>query len=437
MTSPSNARELAIDIETRITAGELQPGDRLEPVRRVADRLGLAPNTVAAAYRTLGARGLVHAEGRRGTFVAHRPPVAMPRSSSTTPRGDLVDLATGNPDLALLPDLAPVLAAISAEPVAYEHPSVDAALRRLLVDDFAADGVPADELCVVGGALDGIERILTSHLRPGDRVAFEDPGYASVAELVVAMGFRPVGVAIDEAGPRLDALADALGAGVEAVVVTPRAQNPTGAALDEVRAEALRRELGSAAQTLVILDDHAGAVAGVPFHHVVEPDHPRWAVVRSVAKSLGPDLRLAGLAGDPTTVARVAGRQALGTGWVSHLLQRTVAHLLASPEVTELLGRAAASYEERRRVVVDILGEAGIEARARSGLNVWVPVDDEASVVAAMQAEGYRIRSGARYRIRSAPGVRVSVGSGPVDVLRDAASALVDVLAPERPARTA
>jgi DNA-binding transcriptional regulator YhcF (GntR family) len=61
-------------IAARIASGRLGPGDRIPPVRELADRLGLAPNTVAKAYRALEASGYLEGRGRHGTFVAAAPP---------------------------------------------------------------------------------------------------------------------------------------------------------------------------------------------------------------------------------------------------------------------------------------------------------------------------------------------------------------------------
>ncbi|WOQ17960.1 GntR family transcriptional regulator [Raineyella sp. W15-4] len=67
-------RQQVID---QIRAGTLLPGTRLPPVRRLAEDLGIAPNTVARAYRELEAAGHVETAGRHGTRVAlQRPDVS-------------------------------------------------------------------------------------------------------------------------------------------------------------------------------------------------------------------------------------------------------------------------------------------------------------------------------------------------------------------------
>ena len=150
----------------------------------------------------------------------------------------------------------------------------------------------------------------------------------------------------------------------------------------------------------------AGAVA-----LSVTPGRERWAVLRSVSKSLGPDLRLAVMAGDPTTISRVEGRQAMGAGWVSHVLQRTVVELWSDPVTGKLLEEAAAEYGARRRELVDALAAVGFQAHARSGLNVWVPVPDEVAALRRLAEAGWSAAPGRRFRITSGPAVRISIGS--------------------------
>ena len=272
--------------------------------------------------------------------------------------------------------------------------------------------------------MDGVERVLQAHLRAGDRVAVEDPGYAGVLDLVGAMGLVPQPVPLDDFGVRPEALESAVAAGARAVILTPRAQNPTGAAFDEERARALRTILDRHPDVLLIEDDHAGPVAGMPALTLARPRKPRWAVVRSVSKSLGPDLRLALLAGDATTVARVEGRQALGAGWVSHVLQAAVASLWANAATDRRLRDAAQSYTRRRRALVEALARHGLAAHGRSGFNVWIPVREEAATIAGMGAAGWAIRAGEPYRIQSPPAVRITISSLTLEEVPRVAAAL-------------
>lgn len=214
----------------------------------------------------------------------------------------------------------------------YGEPPAEPDLLALAGAAFRADGVPDGALAVTAGALDAIDRILATQLRSGDAVAVEDPGWGSLLDLLPAHGLRTVPVALDDAGPLPASLAAALAAGARALVVTDRAQNPTGAALTASRAAELRTVLAEYPDTLLIEDDHGHGIVDLPFHGLaVGSDRrsvtTRWVVIRSMAKAFGPDLRLAVLTGDQDTVDRLLGRQRLDTGWVSHLLQCTAAEL--------------------------------------------------------------------------------------------------------------
>jgi DNA-binding transcriptional MocR family regulator len=400
------ANEIASRFEREIREGRLAPGAALPPVRVLAEQAGVSPGTAAAAYRTLRQRGLAGGRGRLGTRVSARPALAV-RPPDVVPAARR-DLATGNPDAALLPKLP----ALRVQPSALDGASSHLPdLLRLARRHLAADGVPTGQVTLMGGALDAIERVLQAHLGAGDRVAVEDPGYPGVLDLVAALGLVPEPVTLDESGVHPDALDRALRAGARACVLTPRAQNPTGAAFDERRARALRQVLDAHPKALVLEDDHAGPVAGAPALTLSHEGRQRWAVVRSVSKWLGPDLRLAILAGDAVTVARVHGRQALGAGWVSHVLQSLVLRLWSDPATSRRLATASATYARRRQALIDALARRGIPAYGRSGLNVWVPVAEEAATVTQLAVAGWAVRAGERYRLKSAPALRVTVSA--------------------------
>jgi DNA-binding transcriptional regulator YhcF (GntR family) len=61
--------QIRAQIAAHVESGELQPGDRLPTVRRLAEDLGVAPNTVARAYRELEQAGVIETRGRGGSFV--------------------------------------------------------------------------------------------------------------------------------------------------------------------------------------------------------------------------------------------------------------------------------------------------------------------------------------------------------------------------------
>lgn len=391
-------------------AGELQPGQPLPPMRELAAQLGVNPNTVAAAYRILRERGVIETAGRRGSRVRPKP--------ATTGREELRvevpaggrDLSTGNPDPALLPRLAPALAAAAEQgdhrPVLYGDDPVDAELVRLARAEFDADGLPTGPVTVASGSLDAIERVLAAHLRPGDAVALEDPGWGSALDLVPALGLRTVPVGVDDDGPRPDDLRRALESGARALIVTDRAQNPTGASVTASRAHDLRAVLRAHPETLLIEDDHGHGIVDLPLHPLAGVTR-HWAFVRSAAKAYGPDLRLAVLTGDGVTVDRVRGRQRLGPGWVSLLLQRAVVRLWADGAVDR--AAVAQSYGARRNALVDALATHGVAAHGRSGMNVWVPVPDETGAVARLLQAGWAVAPGARFRLASPPGIRITV----------------------------
>lgn len=409
----TTAKEIAASVERGVSDGSLGPGAALPPVRRLADGLGVSPGTVATAYKELRARGIVVTRGRGGTVVAEVPSVA-PRRPPKVPEG-LRDLAGGHPDPALLPGLVPPS---RLSPGARSHRSMPrlARLEEAVRDWLAPDGVPVEHVTFAHGALDLIARLLSVELRPGDAVAMEDPGYHHLLDLVAALGLRVVPVAVDDEGVRPEALEAALRAGVRAVVCSPRAQNPYGGSFTRARRDALAGMLRTAPDVLVVENDHASEVAGVPLWTLADGGPARWVHVRTVSKFLGTDLRWAAAACDATTLARHDGRLLLTSGWVSHLLQETVHGLLTDDATRALVTRAREAYALRRTALLRELSARGIAAHGVSGMNVWVPVRDESAVVNGLRSRGWWVAAGARFRLAAGPGVRISVaGLEPAD----------------------
>ncbi|HYZ15219.1 MAG TPA: aminotransferase class I/II-fold pyridoxal phosphate-dependent enzyme [Candidatus Acidoferrum sp.] len=399
------AKEIAESLELAIDAGRIAAGERLPTIRALAGELGVSPTTVNAAFATLRAHGRIGGNRRGGSVVIGRP--AFQTGLVDTPPTSARNLAVANPDPAFLPPLRPIVGAAVSERRLYGEARDSERLLEAARRWFAADGIPAEHLAVVSGALDGVERVLSTQLVAGDTIALEDPTYPPYRELARALGLRVVPVALDERGVRPDSLAAALRARAKAFVVVPRAQNPTGVAFDAPRVRALRRLLDDAPETLVIEDDYLSDLTGVPSASLA--GRGRWAQVRSIAKIFGPDLRVALLAGDPLTVARIQDRQRLGCGWVSHLLQDAVAALFRDPAAKRLVRAARKAYGQRREALLDALDTRGIAASGATGFNVWIPVAEEAAVMRGLQEAGWAVDAGERYRAGTPPAIRVTI----------------------------
>ncbi|GAB2623766.1 GntR family transcriptional regulator [Paractinoplanes abujensis] len=428
-----SAASISASIERGVRRGVWEVGTALPPVRVLAENLHVSPATVSKAYQELRHRGVVETEGRRGTRIRSRPPVAGPRSALrlSVPAG-VRDLSSGEPDVGLLPPLGRALRAVAetnGPPQGYAAAAampelIEAARPRLIAGGIPAGGA---EITVTAGTLDAVERLLTAHLRPGDAVAVEDPGWANLLDLLAALGLRPVPVSVDQEGPEPASMSAALQAGAQAAVITVRAQNPTGAAVSEARAEALRALFAGSPGVLVIEDDHAAELAEEP-PHSIGPVTGAWAVTRSASKPFGPDLRVAVLAGDEATIARVVGRMRIGSGWVSTVLQRLLLRLWEDDEVTAAVAEAARAYGRRRRALLEALGSRGVAALGATGINVWVPVPDETRTVGMLREAGYAVAPGSLFRQSAPPGVRISVGPLPeaeIPALADAVAVAV------------
>jgi GntR family transcriptional regulator/MocR family aminotransferase len=467
----SRQERIAAAVEAAINAGRLRPGDRLPPVRRLAEELRVSGATVAAAYDLLGRRGRARGEVGRGTFVLGPSPVganageidgrrgaafARPGTIPAAPwrRRTLavsasrlraaypaaVDCSSGKPDASLL--ALTVLrrawhAAIEQTGHAdlqYAGPDPVEQLARQLLPRLEADGVPArpgdlvigssaQQFMVLGAAI-------AASAAPGQlAVAVEEPGYQTAFDTFERAGYRLSGVEVDDDGAIPGSLGAALAAGARAVLFTPRVHNPTGASWSPRRLGELADILAAHPGVIAIEDDQfAGVAGGRPGSLLADPRiDDRVLYVRSFAKAVAPDLRLAVAVARPRLRALLNEAKSFADGWSSRLAQRALGHALADGELDVQLAAARDAYAARRAAaltpLVNTLAPLGGGATGADGVNLWVhlpPGADAAEAVERAATLGVLVAPGEPFYVRPGQGGTVRLSIGGVDAVQAA-----------------
>ena len=195
-------RGIAAAVSRLITSRQLDAGHRLPTVRSVAVDLGVSPTTVSEAWQTLGRAGLIESRGRLGTFVlgpAGDPRPHRYRRITDTPGTYRLDLSTGTPDPALLPDLSRLLAKVDQRNLTHSY--MDNPVLPALAD--VLDGMwpfAPEAVTVVDGVLDAIDRVASTLINFGDRVVVENPCFAPLLDLFDLLGAEVIPVDLDSKG---------------------------------------------------------------------------------------------------------------------------------------------------------------------------------------------------------------------------------------------
>lgn len=418
-----SAHGIAAGVSRAIRDGTLPPGTRLPSIRATAEQFQCSPTTVSGAWAKLRRAGLIHADRRRGTVVIEPVPAGRGRYRKTLGHtADLrLDLSTGTPDRALLPDLARCLPKLSTDDASgsYLGEPVVPDLLQCLRDSWPW---PSASLTVADGAMDAVDLVVATHLRFGDRAAVEDPCFPPLLDLLSAAGITAVPMGVDTSGVLPDSLANALHQGARAVFLQPRAQNPAGFTMSTQRRDELAGLLAGTG-TLVLEVDSSGLVGTTALESIGTRLPAQTIHVRSYSKSHGPDLRLSAIGGPPELIDPLVSRRYLGQGWTSHLLQRLLLSLLTDSSAIGTVERARETYGRRRELLISALGAESVDIRAADGLNLWVPVEDEAAALISLTQNGIGVAPGSLFR--SSPGgdphVRVTfaaLATGQEDVAR-------------------
>jgi DNA-binding transcriptional MocR family regulator len=407
-----SSRGLAQAVSRAVRDGALRPGAKLPPIRALATALDLSPTTVSAGWALLARSGSIRTDGRRGTTVAdlREPAPGRYRRALERQLDFTLDLSTGIPDPALLPNLAAALSELTSAGIPGSYLD-DPVLPELLVVLRAQWPYAPEELMVVDGAMDAMDLVSRSLLRFGDRVVVEHPCFPPLLDLLESIGVEVVGVPVDQAGLSPESLTTALQDHIAAVFLQPRAQNPTGASMTEQRAQDLATVLALAG-TSVVEDDSAGAVAATAPISLGQWIPGQVIHIRSFSKSHGPDLRLAAMGGPSDLLRDAIHRRELGQGWSSRVLQRVLLSLLTDPVAVADVQHARDEYTRRRVALVAGLTSRGVRVASGDGLNLWVPVHDESAAIIRLASQGVGVTPGSPFEVIPDGGAHVRVTAG-------------------------
>jgi len=420
-------QQLVDELRRRVQAGSLGPGERLPPVRALAEQLAVTPETVAGAYRRLVEEGYLRGEVGRGTFVAAPPlraeedllapfeaggalpPFASPAPTSAAPR-DLLRLANQ-------PGLVSFAASVAALELAPVEP-LRAALSEILRDEGATalqvgatPGFPAlraaiallleqrgldvdpSLVCVTSGCQQGIDLAAKVFVGAGDAVLVEQPSFLGALEAFRARGARVVGVPIEHDGLRVEALPALIQRyHPKLLYCMPTYQNPTGRSLSPEKRRALLR-IAATFDLPIVEDDSAGFfhLDGEPPPSLKHDDQAGYVIhLGTFSKLIAAGLRLGWLVADAPVFEKLVAAKYASDLSSDALVQRAVHRLLADGTLHAHLERARATYRERRDVLVDALQRHGFAdfVAPDGGFNVWLelPADGPSSTELYLEA---------------------------------------------------
>lgn len=296
-------RQIMNGIQAALSAGALQPGDRLPPQRELANALGVTMGTVTRAYREIDKLGLVKGEIGRGTFVVgrdadeftlHALHNRVPQNTSDSIRFDLnFPVPEGTPDFAAM------LAELSHQPVMKDmsgyQPTAGIIRHRRAACKWLErlNLLTAPEhIAITAGAQHALFTALSSQMAPGDALAVDGYTYPGILNLAGVLHLRLVPVEGDAEGMVPEALEKAARRHrLRGVYLIPTMHNPTTVTMNPDR----RRELAAAinrSDLFLIEDDVYGGMEPKAMTPISAAIPERSFYLTSLSKTLSPGLRL-------------------------------------------------------------------------------------------------------------------------------------------------
>ncbi len=301
-----------------VREGLLLRGQRVPSSRELALWWGVARITVTQAYEQLVAEGYLETRQGSGTFVAQELPDGFFRAGGADENRDTRSLPTKSEQVRYL-EQPPFLSGCSdleAFPRelwlklygkyfrgsayslnTYGHGEGGClALREAIAGHLSTQrGVrcEAGQILILSGSQPGIELVARALVKPGDRVAVENPCYGGIANSFRLNGAELCSVPVDEQGMLVDRLRG-LKKRPKVVAVTPARQFPLGVAMPVGRQAALLewvRETGA----WILEDDYDSEFRfrGKPLPAMQGlANYERILYLGTFTRSMFPDLRI-------------------------------------------------------------------------------------------------------------------------------------------------
>ncbi|MET8648689.1 PLP-dependent aminotransferase family protein [Nocardia aurea] len=336
-----------------------------------------------------------------------------------TSRAEIISLAGGLPDAALMPSARIAEAAAKAltdtAVLQYTESPGWAPLRAVLAERESSRigrAVALDEVFVTHGSQQALSLLAEVLLDPGALVVVEDPAYVGALQVFRAAGARLVTVPLDAEGMRVDVLRELLARGERPAVVhtVSNFHNPGGVTMSSHR----RRELAELADAYgfwVIEDDPYGEL----WFDAAPPEpvaaHSRTVIrLSSASKIIAPTLRVGWMTA-PESVCRAVELLKQGADLCgSALTQQIAAELLADDAwLTAHVDTVRATYRTRAEALVRAVratfGDSLSCTDASGGMFVWASFTDgtdTSALLARALEEGVAYVPGAAFTVDSA-----------------------------------
>ncbi|WP_111860864.1 aminotransferase class I/II-fold pyridoxal phosphate-dependent enzyme [Acinetobacter sp. CFCC 10889] len=409
-----NGKEIQDSIRLLITQGVYQEGDTLPNIRDLAQQLNVNRNTVSTAYAALAKLGVIQTNKRLGTQVS---PIKLRGGEGVQSnlQSEICDLTHGNPNQKLLPNLQNIhfknlSVGLYGENIYHEE------LKEYAIHSIFSDILkrhPSACYALSNGATDGIEKILSAYLLAQDHVAIESPGYINSIKILENQNYQIHSIHVNQKGYHLKDIQQALKNNIKALIITPRAHNPTGYSLTMEDALNIKNMLREYPNTLILVDDHFSLISNEEYQHIIPENAENWAVLRSVSKFLGPDLRFCFICCDPHTANLLSRKMNAGTTWVSHLLQDIVYQLLTQHGFEQQVAKAQQHYAKNNQYFVALMQQKKLSCAVKyDGLNVWLEQDQPQQCIEYLLEKGWSVRIGRDFFVENTSfGIRMTLSN--------------------------